>query len=591
MLQIPEMEFQERVAPSRPSRLGHRRRRAPASALTEPGASWPRKRPPSLDTNKQLQTSSQNPEQNCRQWLDSQETEWTRYIRQIELHSKLLSTFHKLWQDHAEAGNHALAAKWEKRWLRVHNCRTEWIGYAPQCCGDKSRAMAVPVGCNDRLCPLCAWDRSRAARKRIKGMFPRLTHPVLITLTVPNVPLYKTDPKTGRLVLDEKTKKPIPLLSKRHYEHFRKRVLQFVRQHKSYIKGGVYSMETTFNRTERGWHIHVHILADLAKQLPAPTCADCGKRYAQQQARELKNRCECGGKIITERVQIAGRNISLFTANKMMLEFDWLRLWTNAYGKRARSNANERHHHGERYNFEAWVQAASEHRVKVWSYKDQDYVVDPTLSAREIARRTAWNKVNRRVIDIRPVTDRDGAAREVLKYITKAADFWDVPEAVESFSNAVVGARLIQTFGSWYGALECADCQAKFTQAQGREHKRKCPECGGKIITFGEAMAKPPNPDALEDWAQMKCVCGCNFWRPFGVLYRQDVEMDPSGRWLVKQGHQPRYGGTAARPTIRAQTIARGKRQHEHSNTLPDNRTQPETAEAATAGAAEWRGF
>jgi hypothetical protein len=196
--------------------------------------------------------------------------------------------------------------------------------------------------------------------------------------------------------------------------------------------------------------------------------------------------------------------------------------------------------------------------------------------------RTAWNSENRRVIDIRPVTDRDGAAREVLKYITKVADFSDIPEAVEGFSNAVRGARLIQTFGSWYGALECADCGAKYKQAQARKLKRKCSECGGRIITFGDVITKPPNLDALEDWGGMRCACGCNFWKSFGVLYRRDVEMDLTGRWLVKPGHNPRYGGTAARPTIRADSIARGKRQHNGTNSndpLPDSRPESETAE------------
>src|SRR5580658_4886741 len=97
-----------------------------------------------------------------------------------------------------------------------------------------------------------------------------------------------------------------------------------------------------------------------------------------------------------------------------------------------------------------------------------------TGAAREL--RTVWNRERRRVIDLRPVTDRGGAAFEVLKYLTKVADFSDVPEAVEVFANAVKGARLIQTFGTWYGA---------------------------KLDTSTDF-----DPEKFEDWGEMKCACG-----------------------------------------------------------------------------------
>lgn len=62
------------------------------------------------------------------------------------------------------------------------------------------------------------------------------------------------------------------------------------------------------------------------------------------------------------------------------------------------------------------------------------------LSASEMKTRKEWNTDNRRVIDLKPVTNRDGAAHEVLKYITKVADFSGLPEAVEPFCDAVKGA-------------------------------------------------------------------------------------------------------------------------------------------------------
>jgi hypothetical protein len=133
--------------------------------------------------------------------------------------------------------------------------------------------------------------------------------------------------------------------------------------------------------------------------------------------------------------------------------------------------------------------------------------------------RTKWNAQNRRVIDLRPVLDRDGAAREVLKYITKAADFCDIPEAVEVFCDAIRGARLIQTFGSWYGA----EFDTEF------------------------------DPKHLDDWGEMKCACGLNHWERTGVFSRADVEMDEAGRWYLKRAYNDhRCRGTVPRPTIRA---------------------------------------
>lgn len=526
----PDMEFQERVAPSRPIRLGTRRR-PPTKEAPERGASWPRQRPTSLDTHRQLQTSSaklgKNRQPTVKELLLSEETESDRYRQQLHFHQQLMDSYHSLWQDYAAASREArnmgdddaaekmqrLSAKWEKRWLRVHDCRTEWIAFRATCCGAKTQPVTVPVGCNDRLCPLCAWDRSRAARKRIRKMFDRLTHPVLITLTVPNVPLWDVK---GRP------------LRKSHYEHFRKRVRQFLKQHEDWIKGGVYSLETTYNRAEKSWHIHVHILADVTAALP----------------------------LAAEMTEFAGCKFRKFTLIKRKLEFDWLRLWTKRHGKKLRTNAAKDRRRSDVSAFAGWLHACRAHTVRRWT---PDGYVPLKLAPGELARRNAWNRENRRVVDVRPVQDRDGAAREVLKYITKVADFSDCEEAVEGFANAVAGARLIQTFGSWYGALECVECARKYTQKEGRECKRKCADCGGKIVTFGEALTKPPNPDALTDWGELKCACGCNFWKPFAIVQRRDVEMDESGRWWLKRPHDHNSASTVSHPTIRAENIVRGK--------------------------------
>jgi len=324
----------------------------------------------------------------------------------------------------------------------------------------------VPIGCNHRLCPLCAYHRSTKARKRIKGMFDRLTHPALITLTIPN----------------------LKSIRKHDYTLFRQKARKFLKQRGAWIKGGVYSLETTYNRKECTWHIHAHVLADLAAALPTKK----------------------------QKIDLAGQRVYAFTAMKLRLEFDWLRLWGKGWGTAARSDASAMRREGDTYNFETWVIAGRENRVK--EYRDGVWRVIEGLSAEEVARRMAWNRENRRVIDLRPVLDRDGAAREVLKYITKAADFCDRADAVKVFCDAVKGARLIQTFGTWYGF----NMEADF------------------------------DPKHLDDWGQMKCECGLNCWERMGVFYRRDVEMNEAGRWFLRRSITHTCRGTVPRPTIRA---------------------------------------
>jgi hypothetical protein len=452
--------MQERIAPSRPYRLGTRRRRGPQgrAALPEAGASR-RAAAHSLDTEKQLATS-------VREWLASERTEQDIRREQVALQRQLNGTVHKLWQNHASAGRADEALKWEKQWFKLHNCQSEWIGYRAECCKGFTTPIAVPIGCNHRLCPLCAWHRSQAARKRIKSMFDRLTHPVLITLTVPNKATIR----------------------KHDYTLFRQRVRKFIADHKSWIKGGVYSLETTYNRAEKTWHIHAHILADVLNSLPSKT----------------------------EKTELAGERAYAFTAIKLKLEFDWMRLWGSQWGKAAGKGASEMRRNGDVYDFEQWVRIGREMRQKEW--RDGAFRTIEGVSTDDLARRKAWNAENRRVVDVRPVLDRDGAAREVLKYITKVADFCDLPEAVEPFCNAVKGTRLIQTFGSWYGV---------------------------KLDT-------PPDTAHPEDWGEMKCSCGQNMWVRSGIYSRGDVEMDAMGRWHLKHPLDHRCRGTISRPTIRA---------------------------------------
>jgi hypothetical protein len=457
---------------------------------------------PSLDTEKQLATS-------VFEKLRSSLTEYDVEREKSQLHRQLQATVHAIWQKHMDRpkddgearwwaayeaqvpaqgeeteaerfrrlekwlkankakGRNADVLKWEKAWNQIDRCQQEWIGYRAACCGELSGTIAVPIGCNHRLCPLCAFHRSKAAQVRIKTMYDRLTHPVLLTLTVPNKGTIR----------------------KHDFKLFRQRVRQLLAQYNGFILGGVYSLETTYNRTEKTWHIHCHVLADACSSLPPAA----------------------------QKIDLAGRNTYAFNAIKLQMEYDWLRLWGCQWGK-AKKRSDQMGIYGERYDFERWIEMGREMAVKEFDWRAKKWVPMTSLSADVLAMRTAWNAKNRRVVDIRPVTDRDGAAREVLKYITKVADFCDLPEAVEPFCDAVKGARLIQTFGTWYGA--------KFDTVFDPEH--------------------------MDDWGEMKCACGLNMWERMGIFYRRDVAMDAAGKWHLKSPLNHTCRGTVPRPTIRA---------------------------------------
>ena len=372
-------------------------------------------------------------------------------------------------------GRNADCLKWEKAWMQLERCQTEFIGYKAACCGERTEAVAVPIGCNHRLCPLCAYRRSQTARVRIKSMFDRLTHPLFITLTVPN---YSS-------------------LRKHDFTLFRQRVRALLAQYDGWIVGGVYSLETTYNRSDKTWHLHAHILCDASASLPSKE----------------------------NKIDFFGRRVFAFNWIKMRMEFDWLRLWRSDCGKNLRKGAAQNAVDGDRWEFEQWVRRGREMELKEWV--GGKHVPITGLSAEEIERRTTWNAEYRRVIDIRRVDDRERAAREVLKYITKGAAFSDNPGAdpetglggaVELFCDATKGARFVQTFGTWYGV--------EFETAFDVEH--------------------------LDDWGVRKCACGLNHWERFGVFHRGDCVMDEAGRWHLRAPLDQRCRGTVARPTIRA---------------------------------------
>jgi hypothetical protein len=313
---------------------------------------------------------------------------------------------------------------------RLSMCHQSWIALNPTCCN--SRALAVPIVCNHRLCFLCNARRSERYRTRVRTLFDRLTHPAFLTITIPNIP-------SGAL-------------RKRVYSSFRMNWNKLRKRWAGYMQGGIFAFETTFNNQSsspsyKTWHVHAHVLIDGAATLPV---------------------CRCSGRFTDPRTGLQRRKHSTdcaFIGFKRRLEFDWLCLTQGNRGK-------------ER-----------------WRPSDFNYWLSRTFPEnwRDAAARHEWNRTNRRTVDIRRVTDRKKAAFEVLKYATKGSHFCDVPEAVNEFIDATKGARMLQTFGSWYG------------------------------FDFED------EPDLL---GSLECGCGENKFERAGVISRYEVEMDrDTGKW------------------------------------------------------------
>lgn len=285
---------------------------------------------------------------------------------------------------------------------RLEPCQTEFIGQKPTCC--HSRAIAVPIGCNHRLCARCNAGRLEKYREKARSLLKAMVYPTFLTLTVPN---------TGKLTPET-------------YREIRAFWKVLCRTHKSLLEGGVYSIETTYNRRDGTWHPHIHVIFDS----PCPT-------------RGLKRK--------------------VFLTMKRSLEFSWLRI-TSPEAKRLYG----------RNEYGRWLADGEKHSSDLdWKLWKQGYPEFHYLGREERKRlrnefnqqwrsehpeETAWNQQYRRVIDIRPVVENPrlgerslaGAVYELLKYISKTNRFLDVPDAVEGYLRAVRGVRMIQSFGKLY---------------------------------------------------------------------------------------------------------------------------------------------
>lgn len=96
--------------------------------------------------------------------------------------------------------------------------------------------------CRDRLCPLCSKMRGRECATKVAAVIQRMNAPRFLTLTVRN-----DDGDLGAQVT-------------RLFECFKD--LRRRDSWKTHVKGGVYSLEVTWNNKDETWHPHLHIVFD-----------------------------------------------------------------------------------------------------------------------------------------------------------------------------------------------------------------------------------------------------------------------------------------------------------------------------------------
>ena len=112
--------------------------------------------------------------------------------------------------------------------------------------GDPSNVLYEPqLRCKDRVCPVCNSYRASILSRKVEKLGKDMVNPHLLTITANT--LNRDSLKTAI----ECFKKSTSLLKKERSWW------------KRYIRGGVEHIEVTHNK-KTGWHIHSHMLVDLA---------------------------------------------------------------------------------------------------------------------------------------------------------------------------------------------------------------------------------------------------------------------------------------------------------------------------------------
>ncbi len=111
---------------------------------------------------------------------------------------------------------------------------------------DPSNVLYQPqLRCKDRVCPVCNSYRASILSRKVEKLGENMQNPHLLTITANE--LNRENLKTAF----------------QSYKNSVRMLKREVTWWKKYIRGGVEHIEVTYN-VKTGWHIHSHILVDLA---------------------------------------------------------------------------------------------------------------------------------------------------------------------------------------------------------------------------------------------------------------------------------------------------------------------------------------
>lgn len=127
----------------------------------------------------------------------------------------------------------------------ISACGSVWRVFASRC-GTKK---LVRASCDHALCPECQRARSLPLQRKVLSL-TRATGKVFrfITLTAQNVPLINRGYVDWLIQCFAKLRKMDTWVSR--------------------IRGGVYSIETTYSLSRFDWHVHLHVIVEAERSLP-----------------------------------------------------------------------------------------------------------------------------------------------------------------------------------------------------------------------------------------------------------------------------------------------------------------------------------
>lgn len=128
------------------------------------------------------------------------------------------------------------AGRWYKRVDRILNCCR-----FPAVLATKTSGAHLSLGrCRDRLCPTCSAIRSSELSERIENAVKQMDAPRFMTLTI------RSDGSS------------LDVLLARLRASFRR--IRESEMWRKYVRGGIYAIETTYNKETGQWHPHVHLV-------------------------------------------------------------------------------------------------------------------------------------------------------------------------------------------------------------------------------------------------------------------------------------------------------------------------------------------